>query len=191
MANPKSVFREYVESVVAAVLLALVVRTFFLQAFMIPTGSMRPTLIERDRILVEKVGYGVRVPFTPIHLPSPRPPRRGDIVVFRSMDDPHRDFIKRLVAVGGDTVEIKDLRVWVNGQPLTDPPIFRQTAYYNRGSYGQAGQPLTVPPGYYFFLGDNSASSRDSRYWGLLPESKVIGRAFVIYWPPKRIRALH
>ena len=186
----KSVFREYVESVIVAVLLALVVRTFFLQAFKIPTGSMRPTLIEGDRILVEKVGYGIRVPFTSIHLPVLRPPRRGDMVVFRSPDDLHRDFIKRLVAVGGDTVEIRDLRLWVNGQPVTDSPIFQQRVYYNRGSFGQAGQPLKVPPGHYFFLGDNSASSRDSRYWGFLPESKIIGRAFVIYWPPNRVRAL-
>ena len=187
----KSVFREYVESIVVAVLLALVVRTFFLQAFKIPTGSMRPTLIEGDRILVDKVIYGIRIPFTAWQLPRIRSPQRGDIVVFRSIEDPSRDFIKRLAAVGGDTVEIKDLRVWINGRPLNDPPVFRQMAYYNRGTYADAGQPLKVPPGRYFFLGDNSASSRDSRYWGLLPDSKVIGRAFVIYWPPKRIRALH
>ena len=189
--RPKSVFREYVESVVIAVLLALVVRTFFLQAFKIPTGSMRPTLIEGDRILVDKISYGIRIPFTDVRLPQLRAPQRGDCVVFRSIDDPRRDFIKRLVAVGGDTVEIRDLRVWINGRPLTEPTLFQQMVYYNRGSYAQAGQPLKVPKGYYFFLGDNSASSRDSRYWGLLPESKVIGRAFVIYWPPKRIRVLH
>ena len=190
-AAKKTVFREYLESVVVAVLLALVVRTFFLQAFKIPTGSMRPTLIEGDRILVDKITYGIPVPFTAARLPRIHSPRRGDIVVFRSIDDPHKDFIKRLIAVGGDTVEIRDLKVWVNGRPLNDPPVFRQMIYYNRGTYAQSGQPLTVPPGYYFFLGDNSASSRDSRYWGLLPESKIIGRAFVIYWPPKRVRALH
>ena len=193
MANgkPKSVLREYIESVVVAVLLALVVRTFFLQAFKIPTGSMRPTLVEGDRILVDKITYGIPIPFSAARLPRVRPPQRGDIVVFRSIDDPHRDFIKRLVAVGGDTVEIRDLKVWVNGRPLNDPPVFRQMAYYNRGVYAQSGQPAKVPPGYYFFLGDNSASSRDSRYWGFLPEAKIIGRAFVIYWPPKRVRALH
>jgi len=187
----KSVFREYAESVIVAVLLALVVRTFFLQAFKIPTGSMRPALIEGDRILVDKVTYGIRIPFTTWQLPRIHSPQRGDIVVFRSLEDPSRDFIKRLVAVGGDTVEVKEMRVWVNGRPLNDPPIFRKMVYYNRGDFAQSGQPLTVPPGQFFFLGDNSASSRDSRYWGLLPESKVIGRAFVIYWPPKRIRWLH
>ena len=188
---PKSVFREYVESVVVAVLLALVVRTFFLQAFKIPTGSMHPTLIEGDRILVDKVTYGIPIPFTDLRLPRIRAPQRGDIVVFRSLDDPRRDFIKRLVAVGGDTLEIRDLKVWVNGRPLADPPIFQQMVYYNRGTYGEPGHAIQVPPGAYFFLGDNSASSRDSRYWGFLPESKIIGRAFVIYWPPRRIRWLH
>ena len=187
----KSAFRETVESIVIAVLLALVVRTFFLQAFKIPTGSMRPTLMEGDRILVDKVTHGIPIPFTGWRLPRIKAPARGDVVVFRSLEDPRRDFIKRLVAIGGDTLEIRDLRVWVNGKPLTEPRIFRELNYYNRGSYGQSGQQITVPVGYYFFLGDNSASSQDSRYWGFLPESKIIGRAFVIFWPPKRIRWLH
>lgn len=186
----KSEFREYLESVIIAILLALFVRTFFLQAFKIPTGSMRQTLIEGDRILVDKVTYGIPVPFTGWRLPALHAPRRGEIIVFRSLDDPRRDFIKRLVAVGGDTIEIRDTRVWVNGRPLNDPPFFRQNVYYNRGTYAQAGQPVRVPQGYYFFLGDNSASSRDSRYWGFLPEGNIIGRAFLVYWPPKRIRRL-
>ena len=187
----KSVFREYVESVVIAVLLALAVRTFFVQAFKIPTGSMRPTLLEGDRILVDKVSYGVRIPFTAWRLPQIRPPQPGDLVVFRSLDDPRRDFIKRLVAKGGDTVEIRDFRLWINGKPVSDPAIFQEITYYNRGNFGEAGKPVKVPEGHYFFLGDNSASSRDSRYWGFLPEGKVIGRAFLIYWPIQRIRALH
>ena len=186
----KSAFRECVESLVIAVLLALFVRAFFVQAFKIPTGSMRPTLIEGDRILVDKITYGIPIPFTPQRLPRIRPPQRGDLVVFRSLDDPQRDFIKRLVAVGGDTVEIRDTRLWVNGHPTTEPAVFRQITYYNRGDFGQAGKPVAVPPGHYFFLGDNSASSRDSRYWGFLPEAHVIGKAFVIYWPPKRVRWL-
>ncbi|MBI3312121.1 MAG: signal peptidase I [Candidatus Omnitrophica bacterium] len=186
----KSAFREYVESLIVAVLLALFVRAFFLQAFKIPTGSMRPTLIEGDRILVDKVTYGIPIPLTDWRLPRIRAPQRGDLVVFRSLDDPQRDFIKRLAAVGGDTIEIRDTRLWVNGRPLTAPPIFRSNNYYNRGDYGQPGKPVRVPEGHYFFLGDNSASSRDSRYWGFLPEDHLIGRAFVIYWPPKRVRGL-
>ena len=186
----KSVFREYAESLIIAVVLALVVRTFFLQAFKIPTGSMRPTLIEGDRILVDKVTYGIRVPLASWRLPKIRAPQRGDLVVFGSMDDPRRDFIKRLVAVGGDTVEIRDFRLWINSKPLTEPSIFREIRYYNRGPFAETNKPAKVPPGHYFFLGDNSASSRDSRYWGFLPESNIIGRAFCIYWPPKRIRWL-
>ncbi len=188
--NQRSAFREYVESLVWAVILALVVRTFFVQAFKIPTGSMRPTLMEGDRILVNKVIYGVKIPFTPWSLPAIAKPQHGDVVVFHAPDDRHRDFIKRLVAVGGDEVEIRDLHLWINGKPLTDPPIFRQLVYYNRGTYGDVGKPVKVPPGCYFFLGDNSASSRDSRYWGFLPEKQVIGKAFLIYWPPKRVRSI-
>ena len=186
----KSVFREYVESFIVAVLLALLVRTFFVQAFKIPTGSMRPTLIEGDRILVNKVVYGIRIPFTGWRLPALRNPQRGDIVVFEAPDDSHKDFIKRLVAVENDEVEIGDLRVWVNGRPLTEPALFREMVYYNRGPFGQLGKPVKVPPGHYFFLGDNSGSSKDSRYWGFLPKGHIIGRAFLSYWPPRRIRWL-
>ena len=186
----KSAFREYVESLAVAVILALVVRTFIVQAFKIPTGSMRPTLIEGDRILVDKVTYGIKIPLTNWRLPDIRPPHRGDLVVFRAPDDPRRDFIKRLVALEGDTVEIRDLRLWINGKPAAEPPLFRDMVYYNRGTFGQEGHPVKVPAGHYFFLGDNSASSRDSRYWGFLPEANVIGRAFVIYWPLPRMRAL-
>ena len=186
----KTLVREYAESFVIAIVLALIVRTLFLQAFKIPTGSMRPTLKEGDRILVNKVVFGIKVPFTSLQLPSIQDPQRGDLVVFRSLDRPQRDFIKRLVAVEGDEVEIRDLRLWVNGRPLSDPSVFQEFLYYNRGPYGQRGKPVKVPTDHYFFLGDNSASSRDSRYWGYLPESHLVGRAFLIYWPPKRIRWL-
>ena len=186
----KPLVRELIESALIALVMALFVRTFFVQAFKIPTGSMQPTLMVGDRILVDKVTFGVPIPFTDWRLPRIRAPQRGDMVVFRAIDDPRRDFIKRLAAVGGDTLEIKEMRVWVNGRPLSSPPVFRQITYYNRGEYGAPGRPIRVPPGYYFFLGDNSASSRDSRYWGFLPEAKVIGRAFCIYWPIKRIRWL-
>jgi len=189
-ASKKSAFREYVESFAVAILLALFVRTFFLQAFKIPTGSMRPTLMEGDRILVNKVIYGIPLPFTSLRLPALRQPSRGEGVVFQSLEEGHRDFIKRLTGLGGDELEIRDLRLWINGRPLTDPPVFRDLVYYNRGTYGQAGKSVKVPKGNYFFLGDNSGSSRDSRYWGFLPQRNVIGQAFLIYWPPRRIRLL-
>jgi len=187
----KSLFREIVvETLIPALVLALFVRTFFIQPFRIPTGSMRPTLMEGDRILVNKVVYGIPIPFTHWRLPRIRAPQRGDIAVFRSPIDRQKDYVKRLVAVGGDEVEIKDLRLWINARLLTDPPIFRELVYYNRGDYGEPGKAVKLPEGHAFFLGDNSGSSRDSRYWGTLPEEKIIGKAFLIYWPPKRIRWL-
>lgn len=185
------VVREYAESILLAVLLALVVRAFVVQAFKIPTGSMRPTLMEGDRILVNKFLYGARLPLTTWRLPAVRSPQRGDIIVFLSPEDGRRDFIKRLVGLEGELVEIRDYQVWVNGQPVTAPPIFCSLTYYNKGEYGKDGVAVRVPVGYYFVLGDNSASSRDSRYWGFLPKQNLVGKAMVIYWPPRRVRVLH
>jgi len=165
---------------------ALLIRTLLFAPFMIPTGSMRPTLMEGDRILVNKIVYGVRVPFSGQRFLRFKAPRRGDLVVFRSPDRT-RDYIKRLVAVGGDTVEIRQGRLWLNDQLVNEPEAFQELAYYNRGAYGQEGKKITVPEGHFFFLGDNSASSRDSRYFGYLPEVHLIGRAFVIVWPFNRV----
>lgn len=187
----KSVFWEYVESIAIAIILALVIRTFIVQAFKIPTGSMRQTLIEGDRILVNKCLYGPKLPGLPWRLPAVRTPQRGDVIVFRSTEDKARDFIKRLVATEGELVEIKNFQIWINGRPVNSPPIFRQLRYYNRGDFAKAGLAVRVPPGHYFVLGDNSASSRDSRYWGFLPTHNLVGKAMVIYWPPRRIRVIH
>ena len=186
----KSIVWEYVESIVVAILLALVIRTFVVQAFKIPTGSMRPTLVEGDRILVNKFVYGAAIPGTPWRLSAVRPPRRGDVIVFRSVDDTHRDFIKRLVATEGELVEIRQHQIWVNGRPVDSPPVFRERAYRNLGDYAKPGLAVRVPAGCYFVLGDNSASSRDSRYWGFLPKGNLVGKAMVIYWPPGRIRVI-
>ena len=184
----KSVVWEYVESILIAAVLALTIRAFVVQAFKIPTGSMRPTLIEGDRILVNKFLYGAKIPGTPWRLPVVRAPRRGDVIVFVAPEDRHRDFIKRFVAMEGDLIEIKNFHLWVNGQRVDDPPVFQSLAYYNYGDYAKAGVPVRVPMGYYFGLGDDSASSRDSRYWGFLPKENLIGKAMVIYWPVRRIR---
>jgi signal peptidase I len=182
-----SVVREWVESIVVALVLALVIRTFIIQAFKIPTGSMRPTLIEGDRILVSKFRYGPKVPFTHYRLAGFTKPQWGDVVVFVYPEDPSKDFIKRLIATGGETVEIKKGHIYVNGKALEDLP-FKGIYYYNRGEYGDTGQKIKVEENHYFVLGDNSASSRDSRYWGFVPEKSVIGRAELIYWPLNRIR---
>ncbi|MFC1703646.1 signal peptidase I [Candidatus Omnitrophota bacterium] len=187
--NKKSVIREWVESIVIALILAMVIRTFIVQAFKIPTGSMRTTLLEGDRIIVNKFIYGVTIPFTEIRLPKLKDPQRLDVIVFVYPEDKSRDFIKRLIAFGGEAVEIKNGDIYVNGELIDDPKI-RGIHYYNRGNFGKEGKPIIVPEGSFFVLGDNSASSRDSRYWGFVPEDLLIGKAILIYWPVDRVRAL-
>lgn len=186
----KSAIREWVEAIVVAAFLAFcVIRPFIVQAFKIPTGSMRSTLLEGDRILVNKFIYGAKIPFTKFRLPGFRKPQRGDVVVFIYPEDKQRDFIKRLVALEGETVEITNGTIYINDKPLDKPP-FNQRYYYNRGPYGEEGLKVVVAKEQYFVLGDNSASSRDSRYWGFVPQENILGEAFVIYWPLNRIRVI-
>ena len=185
----KSVLRDWVESIIVAFLLAMVIRAFVVQAFKIPTGSMRPTLLEGDLILVNKFIYGARIPFTDFRLPAVSGLKRGDVIVFIYPEDPKKDFIKRLVGLPGETVEIKNGSIYINGQPLVGP-VFNQRYYYNRGDLGSEGQKISIPKDSYFVLGDNSASSKDSRYWGFVPKKYILGKALLIYWPPKRIRII-
>ena len=185
----KSVARDWVESILVAFILAMFIRTFIVQAFKIPTGSMRPTLLAGDIILVNKFIYGAKIPFSKYRLPKVRLPKRGDVVVFIFPEDPKKDFIKRMVGLPGDTVEIKSGSIYVNGQPLVDYG-FSQRYYYNRGDFAQEGSKITVPADNYFVLGDNSASSQDSRYWGFVPAKNILGEAMVVYWPPQRIRII-
>ncbi len=189
--STKAVIREWVESIVIAVILALFIRTFFIQAFKIPSGSMRPTLQEGDKIMVNKLLYGPKIPFTNYRFPALREPRRGDIIVFVYPEDPKKDFIKRLIATGGETVEISNGTIYIDGQPAEDSAELRNIYYYNRGRYGQEGRAVVVPENNYYVLGDNSDSSRDSRYWGFVPRDNIIGRAMFIWWPPWRIQLLH
>lgn len=190
--------REWLIPLLWAALLALVIRAFFVQAFRIPTGSMRPTLLEGDRILVWKLGLAEqlrpRLPMTDfflfsLDLPAFWEPQRGDIIVFRYPEDPKKDYVKRLIAFGDEVVEIRDGKLLVNGNLLKDPEAVAQTYYYNREdwSYGRKGEPVRVPPGHYFVLGDNSGHSSDSRYWGFVPEENLIGKAVFVYWPIPRI----
>ena len=184
----KSVVREYFESIVIAVILALFVRTWVVQAFKIPTGSMENNLLIGDHLLVNKFVFGP----TPLAvgravLPV-RPIRRGDIVVFKYPGEPDRDFIKRVIGLPGETIELKNKKVHVNGQPIDEPYVhfltppsndFQEvTAYDLRERFG----PVTVPADQYFVMGDNRDNSQDSRYWGFLPRHYVKGRALAIYW---------
>lgn len=170
--------KEWVEPVIIAVILALIIRTFIVQAFKIPTGSMKPTLIEGDRILVNKFIYKFKKP------------ERGDIVVFVSPEDKKKDFIKRLVGLPDENLEISNGMLLINNKAIDKDSVIRERYYYNRGDFGRAGQSVHVPEDAYYVLGDNSISSRDSRYWGFLPKKYLIGKAFLIYWPPTRIRLI-
>jgi len=170
-------WKNWGEPILVAVVLALIIRTFLVQAYKIPTGSMRPTFLENDRILVDKITYRFKDSKT------------GDIIVFEYPQDPKKDFVKRLIAKGGETVQIKDGHVFLNGARLDEPPGVVKNYYYNREDwdFGQEGQIITVPEDHLFVLGDNSAHSSDSRNWGFVPESAVKGKAVVIYWPPSRV----
>jgi len=185
----KSVIRDWTESIIIALILALIIRAFIVQAFKIPTGSMRMTLREGDLILVNKFIYGAKVPFTKYYLPALRTPKRGDVIVFIYPEDRKKNFIKRLVGLPGETVEIKGGSIYVNDKPVAEA-IFNQIYYYNRGEFGSLGKKIVVPADSYFVLGDNSASSKDSRYWGFVPKDDLLGEAIVVYWPPQRIKII-
>ena len=181
----KSLFREYAEAIIIAVLLALVIRQFAVQAFTIPSGSMMDTLLIGDYILVNKFLFGPEIPFTDRHLPGLRSPEHGDIIVFKYPNDESRDFIKRIIAVGGDTVQVRDNRVWLNGKQIDEPYVmpgsFRSGPSTHCG-YVYGCEPLVVPAGSYFVMGDNRDNSQDSRYWGFVKREKIRGKAFLIYW---------
>ncbi len=180
----KSQVREYAEALLVALLLALVIRTFVVQAFKIPSGSMLPTLQIGDHILVNKFVYGPRleIPLTQFslgRLPGLRRPRPGDVVVFIWPKDRSKDFIKRVVAVEGETIEIRNRQVFVDGQPRDDPHATWATA---RNGPSEHYGPFTVPPGDVFVMGDNRDQSYDSRFWGPVPISDIKGQALILYW---------
>jgi signal peptidase I len=186
----KSTVREYFESIVIAVILALFVRTFVLQAFKIPTGSMENNLLIGDHLLVNKFVYaptasGVERALMPISTI-----KRGDVLVFKYPVEPDRDFIKRVIGLPGETLELKEKKIYINGKPLDEPYVhFLEEPRHNaelsevtssdvRENFG----PVTVPPDQYFMMGDNRDNSADSRYWGFMPRDYVKGKALLIYW---------
>ena len=192
----KSVVREYFESLVIAVVLALFIRTFVVQAFKIPTGSMEQNLLIGDHLLVNKFVFGPALGRAETMLLPMKDIRRLDVIVFKYPEDPERDFIKRVIGLPGETVELRNKRVYVNGQRLEepyvyyleDPPPLPEEMSLSNDPAGTAGDPrvrygpVTVPPNHYFAMGDNRDNSQDSRYWGFLPRENVKGKALVIYW---------
>lgn len=182
-------WEEWFKPILIAAVLALFIRTFVAQPFKIPSNSMYPTLKPGDRIFVNKFIYGARVPFTDIKFPKIREPRAGDIVVFISPVEKKKFLVKRFIAYGGESVEIKDGGVYVDGKRLIAPPM-NKVFYYGRGDYGHENRVIEVPKGYFYVLGDNSINSLDSRYWGFVPDRNLVGKAFVIHWPISRIRLI-
>ena len=180
----KSVFREYFEAICIAVLLALFIRTFVVQAFKIPSGSMLPTLLIGDHLLVNKFMYGVKMPFTGKVLIPYKEPERGDVVVFRFPKDRSVDYIKRVIGTPGDTVEIREKKVYINGEPIDDPyahistPSILNANASPRDNFG----PVLVPDDRIFVMGDNRDNSYDSRFWGFVDQRDILGKAFILYW---------
>jgi signal peptidase I len=191
----KSIAREYAEAFGLAFVLAIIIRTFIIQAYKIPSGSMEPTLLVGDHILVNKLAYGLRMPDSFFGLTFPGVPwghylfdigkvHRGDVVVFVFPPDPTRDFIKRVIGIGGDTIAVKAGVVYLNGHLMPDPhahfiiPAQDRSHFSPRDYFG----PVTVPKGDFFMMGDNRDRSYDSRFWGFVRRDEVEGRAILIYW---------
>jgi signal peptidase I len=182
----KSTAREYFESIVVAVILALFIRTFVVQAFKIPTGSMEPNLLVGDHLLVNKFVFAPSATSLERSVLPMRAITRGDVVVFKFPEEPERDFIKRVIGLPGETVELRSRQVYINGEKIDEPYahyLFPQGqddvgGFDVRERYG----PVTVPDKHYFMMGDNRDNSQDSRYWGFLPAHYVKGRALTIYW---------
>lgn len=207
MRRKKSILREWIEIIPTAFILYLIIVTFVIQSFHIPSRSMVPTLKVRDRLFVSKFSYGASLPFTDKKV-FQRPPQRGDVIVFRYPGDPyhrlslrliapairfltfkkinldpHKDYIKRVIGLPGEVLEVQEGKVYINGKPLNEPYAFHSVEDLSSNHYG----PLTVPSGSYFMMGDNRESSSDSRVWGVLERKYIKGKALFIYWPPNRM----
>jgi signal peptidase I len=184
MSKPKSKLREYIEAILLAIVIAFFIRTFVVQAYKIPSGSMKPTLQIGDHILVTKFNYGVKLPLIRSTLIPIGKPTRGDIVVFIYPEDRSKDFIKRLIGLPGDTIEIRDKKILLNGLPWSDAHgvyvdnLMIPGNVQPRDNFG----PVTVPPDSIFVMGDNRDESYDSRFWGFVPMKEVLGKALIIYW---------
>ncbi len=167
---------EYVDSARSASILALVIVTIIVQTFGIPTGSMIPTLNIGNHLMVNKFIYYFRKP------------ERGDVMVFVYPVNPKKDFIKRLVGLPGEMIQIKDGSVFINGEELRAPQTIAERYYYNEGMYGEGL--IKIPDNTYFVMGDNTKNSKDSRFWGFVPKKNLLGKAFFIYWPLTKMRII-
>ena len=186
----KSKAREWSEAIIVAVILALIIRTFIIQAFKIPSGSMEDTLLIGDHLLVSKFSYGIPIPFSDERFLELQHPQRGDIIVFEFPGDKNksyferRDFIKRVIGTPGDSIKVRNKQVYVNGEAYVIPEEIHKDAATVGPQYGPRDNmdPVTVPEGHYFVMGDNRDRSFDSRFWGFVPMENIKGKAFIKYW---------
>jgi signal peptidase I len=180
-----SIIREYIESFGIALIMALIIKCSVVEAYKIPSGSMEDTLLVGDFLLANKFIYGSKIPLLPIHLPALREPKPGDIVIFKYPQNQKVNYIKRCVATEGQTVEIRNKVLYVDGKKFVDSPHVKYTERGNRNP-GQDPRdnfgPYKVPKGHLFMMGDNRDNSADSRYWGPLPRDLVLGKAMIIHW---------
>jgi signal peptidase I len=183
-AKIKSKIREFIEGILAAVLIALLITTFVIKMYKIPSRSMVPTLLVGEQLVVNKFIYGIKIPFFRNKVIPITDPKRGDIVVFIYPQDRSLDFIKRVIGIGGDSIEIQDKKIFINGKLFTD----NTSIYTDKMIYPGLVQPrdnlgpVTVPKGSLFVMGDNRDESMDSRFWGFVDLKDVQGKAFIIYW---------
>ena len=183
-AEKRGRWRENIEAILVAIVIAVFIRTFVVQAFKIPSGSMKQTLQIGDHILVNKFIYGVKIPYWRNIIIPGKVPQAGDIIVFKPPHDPEKDFIKRVIGVGGDVVECRNKQLFVNQKPVNhDFAVYSDSRVYaqqirERDNFG----PITVPDNSLFVMGDNRDESYDSRFWGFVNLKAVSGKAFIIYW---------
>ena len=173
-------------SLFLAVFIALFIRWGFIEAYVIPSGSMLPSLLIHDHIFVNKLVYGIRAPFSENWLVKFNEPKRGEVIVFKYPKDMSTFFIKRVVGLPGEHLKVINGRAWINGKPLKEPYIRPDPSC----EICDLPREITIPPGYFFMMGDNRGESDDSRTWGPVPKKWIIGKAFFTYWPPKRIGTL-
>ncbi len=177
----RNVIWEYTEALLVAIVLALVIRAFVVQAYKIPSGSMLETLQIGDYLLVTRFDYGIKIPFTDREIVHIGDPQRGDIIVFKYPRDPSEDYIKRIVGVPGDVIEVRNKQLYRNGEKVVE-------SYIQHIDAGQGPpwrdnmRPVVVPAGKYFVMGDNRDGSADSREWGFVPRENIQGKAWIIYW---------
>ena len=188
--TPMQTFLDFIKVIACALFIALIIRSFIIQPYYIPSGSMLNTLHIGDRLFVTKFSYGIHIPFINKEIIDMGQPEKGDIIVFPFPKDPSIDFVKRVVATPGDVVEIRNKQFYRNGKAVEEPYIIHSDPLIVNSHRDKFG-PVTVPAGQVFVMGDNRDNSRDSREWGMVDKKTIRGKAWVIFWSSKSLFDIH